>query len=269
MNVNRRYVWTAGGLLTVALLVFLWRGSESNSSPAEVRPDSVSETRIQPSQEEFQHHRHAHKEECASCPDIREDMKRKGPSEEDQTACDEFLEAAAMAGIPFPDTGHLGDCNGDTPLHFARTPDQVRDLLTSGSDPNVANHVGHTPLATVILHGALLGVETAEESDRYMEMTRLLLEGGADSYVKTTEGVRTISRLLNNAIAANASSHLIHQKRVEAADDLRQRMGVEEVPEIDANLRKSNARIQERYLHMAKTEKLLQETWAEGQGLSP
>ena len=182
MTVNRKYVWT-GGALAAILLIFLWRGGDPGLEPVGVKPDSVSEKRNQPSWKP----RHEHEEECAGCPEIalNQDGKLSGPVVDEMDLireCREFLEEAAAAGNPAPDTSHLNGCEGETPLHHARTAEQIQLLLDNGSDPNSQDTYGATPLHLQMVMATLIGSEDG------VAIVQKLLEAGADPWITDRHG---------------------------------------------------------------------------------
>ena len=182
MSVNRKYVWAAGGLLVVSLLVF-WRG-EPDPIPVEEKPALIVSDKSTHERERSESGRHAHQEECASCPDlpVLETEKRSAPMDRRarNRECWALLQEAAVAGDPEPDLSHLGGCDGETPLHYAETGEQVRILLENGADPNSQDIYGHTPmhLQAVSLVGGGIGADVIQE----------LLEAGADPWITDARG---------------------------------------------------------------------------------
>ena len=152
--------------------------------------------------------------ECHVCPELSEVMKRDGSSDdrmkefakereasrEQFRSCRDFLREAAAAGIPNPHMSHLGDCDGDSPLHVSRNIEDVRTLLKADADPNSRNDFGATPL-----HYAALMYKDSE-------IVEALLEAGADPNLQNEVGAtpllamkkmdsvqRSHARLLRNA----------------------------------------------------------------------
>ena len=77
---------------------------------------------------------------------------------------------------------NVADVNGFTPLHFAAQrldPDRVRLLIEHGANVNAQNHFGATP--------TMLALMRAWADDR--GVIGLLLDAGADIDIKTIAGV--------------------------------------------------------------------------------
>lgn len=221
MNVNRRH-WWAGGLLSAALLIFLWWGlSESDPAPTVKDPGGVVSEENRPKSPESRSsvsRRHAHQEECASCPDlpVSEDLKRSWGSGDDpadmnqvlsrainllEDDCDKLLYRAALDGVPNPDTSRLGGCGGKTPLHVVMSADQTRALLEAGADPNVPDEFGRTPLHV----NSIMPLPGGDS----LEVIDLLLEAGADPNAETEQGLAPwkFARLRSNAWNTHLSMH--------------------------------------------------------------
>ncbi len=139
--------------------------------------------------------RHFHPEECAACPEtqseVLENMKRSDPhlSERMESArtfpgadadCRQLLRQAAVSGDPNPDVSYLGGCDGKTPLHVARTPEEVESLLTAGADINARDRYGQTALH----HHAVRGAATESR----LAIVDLLLDAGIDVLIEDDHG---------------------------------------------------------------------------------
>ena len=110
-------------------------------------------------------------------------MKRTKSDESDEqiSRCIEFLREAASNGIPNPDTSHLGGCDGQTPLHFASTVEEVQALLDAGADVNARDQDGWGSL-----HRQIIVKPLPTEED--LAIVKQLLEAGAEVHVTTVEG---------------------------------------------------------------------------------
>ena len=120
-------------------------------------------------------------EDCVTCPELKRQASM--PTRERFRRCESFLQEAATAGIPNPDTTHLDGCRQLTPLHVSRDTDDVRTLLNAGADPNVQDWIGRTPL-----HLAVVGYKDPA-------IITALLEAGADPDVKDQEGRDVLTAL--------------------------------------------------------------------------
>lgn len=178
MTVNRRYGWIAAALAGL-LLVFLWWDGDK---PA---PFYAKKGETDPAIERFPSSPHAQvrKEECEGCPDTPQvGWQKRAPGPNNMVDCQEFLADAANAGNPSPDTSHLEDCSGWSPLHFAETPQQVQMLLDAGADPNIQDLEGRTPLYLQIEKAM------AMPSDNGSLIVQKLLDAEADPWLKTNSG---------------------------------------------------------------------------------
>lgn len=179
------------GLVSLGVLVLLctvwWPEGEA---PQHLQPvittNDVSATHV--SEVRPSHpRRHSHPEECAACPEtqseVLEAMKRSDPhlSERMESVrtfpgadvdCRQLLRQAAVSGDPNPDVSYLGGCDGKTPLHVARTPEEVESLLTAGADINARDRYGQTAL----YHHAVRG----DATESRLAIVDFLLDAGID-----------------------------------------------------------------------------------------
>lgn len=174
-------------LLLIILLWWDWDTPVPDSLREIPETATVAQTSVFPSSH-GQSQRQLPQEECVACPDFQiEDLeakKRFGVSQEEQdTACFDLLRQAAVNGNPNPDMSHLGGCSGTTPLHVARTLDQVQGLIEAGADINARDLFGRTPL-----HSQSLPIIPTDES---VAIVKLLLEAGADALVEDNQGLTT------------------------------------------------------------------------------
>ncbi|MDE2927101.1 MAG: ankyrin repeat domain-containing protein [Acidobacteriota bacterium] len=210
--------WKLGVILVIPLLLILWWGWE------DTEPVKVSEPPQQPvtGQSESsafsippkRRHIPLPVEECAVCPDLPEleSLKRDGEDEDiaeqmknvlysvagEIRGCYGLLYKAALEGNPNPDTSQLGGCKGQTPLHMANKPDQVRGLLDAGADVSAADEYGRTPL-----HRQSIAPRPSAEN---LEIVKMLLEAGADLQAKTEDGLPPWKHVLVHSTVA--TSHL-------------------------------------------------------------
>lgn len=188
-----------GGLGIILIAFYFWvpeseiEGGISESEPGGDRTNGGLSQSIPPS--------NAH-DGCASCPKIQavdmEIMKRSRPKLSAYSAyiearefamdqygeCLELLREAAATGVPNPDVSHLGGCGGSTPLHVARTKEEIQALLDAGADINARDQYGHTPLHRQGVAGVM--VATSEN----LSIVNMLLEKGADVTVEDDRGNR-------------------------------------------------------------------------------
>lgn len=178
--------WKLGAMLiAIPLLILLWWGWDAPKPKPEMPPRSdLGERHTTPAQSP-EPRRHAHQEECAGCPDIplAEGMKRTAsPEDSTDRACRDLLRESAAIGNPEPSLSHLGGCEGKTPLHYARTSEQVQLLLDNGADPNIRDHYGRTPISRQVTSAV---VNASEEK---VAIIQTLLEAGADPWIKDNLG---------------------------------------------------------------------------------
>ena len=114
--------------------------------------------------------------ECASCPASESEKETADERKSVDRACRELLQRAAVAGDPNPDTRHLNGCRGKTPLHFAKAPAHVLELLAAGADPNAQDALGNSPL------------HDAARRRKSPEFVKELLDAGADAKLRNRLG---------------------------------------------------------------------------------
>ncbi len=225
---NLRHFTTGTVLLGVlALLCSVWWSESEND--LQVLPTTTTEipTSI-PSADQFPDRRHIHSE-CASCPDVVLEARKRGVDEyvdheQQDLDCYGLLREAAEAGVPNPDTSHLGGCSGKTPLHLAETPEQVRNLLDSGANINARDQYGKTALYRQAVIGTLAPTEEK------LAIVELLLDSGADVFVESEHGETAWEEA--KKLNFNASMQLQWHQRVEAES---RDQGVSVAEYLDAN----------------------------------
>ena len=248
MTVNRRYVWASGALAGV-LLIFLWWRSGPDPAPEKEPHDAETvEERSTKSPITSLPRRPVHPEECAGCPEnsLRGEKKRParlGNSRE----CREFLIEAADAGNPNPDMSHL-DCKGRTPLHVAKTTEQVQMLLDAGADVNAQDIQGKAPLH---FQAAWAMASPSEES---VAIVQMLLDAGADPWLKTNRGKvpAQLARDVSHAALIYARSEKFLEEEAKARG-----INLREVYERSPTLRRFMEQAQQAPLIAGKVEDLL------------
>ena len=188
--------WKLGALgLVVPLLIFLmwWPEEEAPTTIHPVTSTTGTPTVTSP-EGRLPATKHFHPE-CATCPEtqseVLEAMKRSDPrlsermesvrtSPATDTDCRQLLRMAAASGNPDPDVSHLGGCEGKTPLHVARTAEEVETLLTAGADINAGDRYGQTALH----HHAVRGDITEDR----LAIVDLLLDSGIDVLIEDDRG---------------------------------------------------------------------------------
>ena len=159
-----------GGAVVLLSVLVWWVLSGNAPAPAAEKPDSaIGEGSLKkPANTPALIRRHFPSEECAACPDKEslEGLKRSAPPSSNWDECYDYLQEAAAAGQPRPDTSHLGGCEGQGPLHFADTVEHVRLLLGAGADPNARDHKGRTPLQ--LMHQRPSAGEAAYKMRRFI-----------------------------------------------------------------------------------------------------
>lgn len=184
MRIKRVHLWV-GGVIAIALLIIFWSGRHDGK----VSPRTPVSDTSGSSQDHVHISDQSKAGECAGCPN--DPMPPVGVSEKRSPRddwrvrfhkCRNFLMEAAAKGNPNPDTTHLDGCEGSTPLHYAETPEDVQALLAAGADINVQDIYGVTPL-----HGQA-SLAVALPSEDRISITRILLEAGADPWIRNNRG---------------------------------------------------------------------------------
>lgn len=219
--------WKLGALgLVVPLLIFLlWR--PEGEAPVPLQPvvipnvDPITPTPVvspRPTR------RPSYRDDCATCPEaqaaVLEAMKRSDPrlSERMESVrtfrggdadCRQLLRQAAVSGDPNPDVSHLGGCDGKTPLHVARTPEEVEALLTAGADINARDRHGQTALH----HHAVRGDAAASR----LAIVDQLLDAGIDVLTEDDHGDNAWEHArkldMSGALYLDATEHVAAQAR--------------------------------------------------------
>lgn len=182
MTVSRRYVWIAAALAGVLLVfLFFWEGAREDVSQRGFPPKGENKVESQSSSLSGRLHSKDREdpmlaiEDCPTCPG----RKQYPPGSKDEiwSQCYDLLYEAARNGNPQPNLTHLEDCDGETPLHYAKTPDEIRRLVEAGANPNAQDSFGRTPLH--ILASDLVDPFAISA----------LLEAGADPTLKSNRGL--------------------------------------------------------------------------------
>ena len=101
-----------GGAVVLLSVLVWWVLSGNEPEPAAEKPDSaIGEGSLKkPANTPALIRRHFPSEECAACPDKEslEGLKRSAPPSSNWDECYDYLQEAAAAGQPRPDTSHLG-----------------------------------------------------------------------------------------------------------------------------------------------------------------
>ena len=222
--------WKLGMILVIPLLLILWWGWEdTDPAPVTDPPQQPEKGPIKSSAPPIQPKRRPLPipvEECEACPDLPEleSLKRDGEDEDfgeqlktvlysvagEIGGCYGLLYKAALDGNPKPDTSQLGGCGGQTPLHIANTPDQVRALLDAGADVNATDEFGATPL-----HRQSIARRPTAEN---LEIVEMLLEAGADLQIETEDGLPPWKYVRLHSSVATSHLHT-YQDIARAADE--------------------------------------------------
>lgn len=210
MKFAQWHLWAVG--LALILLVGLLFRSDRNPEPTpqhEASHDHAPPLSPPPPPVRFD-------PDCATCPlkapRAPQGFKRRPSLPAAVEECMEFMIDAAKQGIPNPDTSHLEDCRGWSPLHFAETSQQIQELLDAGADPNIQDLEGRTPLYIQTQKSMMMPSENGRS------IVNLLLESGADPWIKTysDRSVLDIARLGNTSGARLVSIEDRLGRRLEA-----------------------------------------------------
>ena len=188
---NLRHFTTGTVLLGVLALLcsVWWSESESDLQVLPTTTTGIPKSEPLPTQP-VRLPTNRHDVDCLTCPSAMssvDDLKRSGPETQpvselalSDDGCRGLLLAAAREGNPNPDTSEFGGCGGMTPLHYASTPEQIRNLLESGADVNAVDRYGHSALHMRAVMNSRV--------ENPLLIIDLLLEAGADARLENNRG---------------------------------------------------------------------------------
>ena len=191
----------AVGILLLLFLLIFWSPQERlPSSPSEKTPVQIDSKGSLPTATPQARHTDRAAPCCPS-----EDAKRDGSREEQLfEECSELLSAAALDGVANPNTSHLEECYGATPLHYAYKNEIIRNLIDSGADPNSTDRsTGWTPLLSLAVKSGRsdpIPADIEEKSPGFSDLSRIqaLLAGGANPNVQDYSGNTPLHMLAEN-----------------------------------------------------------------------
>ena len=211
------------GVLILLCLVW-WPEGKSPPTTHSATTPNVDPAASTPVAKPLPTQRPSYRDECAACPEMQsgvlEAMKRSSPHLSERvesvrafpgadTDCRQLLRQASASGTPNPDVSHLGGCDGKTPLHIARTPEEIEALLDAGADINARDRYGQTALH----HHAVRG----DATEQRLAIVDLLLDAGIDVLIEDDHGDNAWEHArkldMSGSLYLGATEHVAAQAR--------------------------------------------------------